>query len=606
MDQVGGLLGFDDQAVPFCVDDLINCPPIVEAGDFDFVTNWIQTAIDQPSGPLMNPVEGLPFIDLNIPETGALTDPLSSSDSGLDFFSHGNPHNEIHVHDVTAPQKQMCAEEDSIQPTAVPARPSHCNRRLPLRGQAPNIPIREIMNRACIQTTKQHTSFHPRNGLKSFPEDPFPFDAVIGEAGLSTNLGFDNCRSQIMTTPPRGAKAQTGTPLTISSLSPGPGQGYDEVQPSCSPMNPPPLEMSCAPDFHFSPDHSTPSTFTPSSITHGTLHSALFRMPSASSGTSYVTQASLPVSRAETPRDTAKAKNRYSKGASASNYCHVCGRNSRIEFAVCANTRLGLCRKVVCDKCLLLYQRDCYVVAKDPNVEWKCTHCRNVCPPRARCKQYTKNNHRRRARKAEAALREAQNRQRAQQNRQRAPQNRQQVQQNRRQAQKKPQQSQNQPPPPQSLPQAPGSPQDNGLNMNPDDEKFSPHVQASLASPSSQQDSGQGMPFLMECAIPLPAEALSPVNAKKRGYSHITEPPNPVNTQNAVAARLQMHFGGQAAQPKIERYVHDEKPGAPVIERVVKRRRMSEPSEDGISPVSIANIMMSGNDNSGNFLGPDL
>lgn len=137
----------------------------------------------------------------------------------------------------------------------------------------------------------------------------------------------------------------------------------------------------------------------------------------------------------------------------------------------------------------------------------------------------------------------------------------------------------------------------------------SPHVQASLAchaGPSSQQGSGQGMSFLMGCAIPPPAEAQSPVNTKKRGYSNIVEPPNPVNTQNAAAARLQMHFGGQAARPKIDGHGDDAKTEAPVIERFGKRRRMSQPFEDGISPVSIANIMMSGNNDRGNFAGSEL
>lgn len=94
------------------------------------------------------------------------------------------------------------------------------------------------------------------------------------------------------------------------------------------------------------------------------------------------------------------SKTRYSKGAAPSHYCHICGRNSRIEFAKCHNLRLGLCRKVICEKCLILYEPESRSLALDPNSDWKCTHCREKCPERARCKQYTQNNQKRREKKA--------------------------------------------------------------------------------------------------------------------------------------------------------------------------------------------------------------
>lgn len=104
-------------------------------------------------------------------------------------------------------------------------------------------------------------------------------------------------------------------------------------------------------------------------------------------------------------------RNRYSKGATPSRYCHICGRNSRIEFGQCNNFKLGLCRKVICEKCLILYEPNSRDYALNPNSDWECTHCRQECPERARCKQYTQNNQRRRDKKA----REREERQRASQ-----------------------------------------------------------------------------------------------------------------------------------------------------------------------------------------------
>lgn len=97
----------------------------------------------------------------------------------------------------------------------------------------------------------------------------------------------------------------------------------------------------------------------------------------------------------------AGAKLRYSKGAAPSKYCHVCGRSAKtVSVALCGNNRLGLCRKVVCDKCLLMHQRDSWDVAKTPGSNWICMHCRARCPERARCHQYQRNNLKRRMRGA--------------------------------------------------------------------------------------------------------------------------------------------------------------------------------------------------------------
>lgn len=94
-------------------------------------------------------------------------------------------------------------------------------------------------------------------------------------------------------------------------------------------------------------------------------------------------------------------KLRYSEGASASHYCHICGRASNTaQLAACANVKLGLCRKTLCEKCLLLHQSNLFSWAKARNSTWTCTHCRGVCPKRARCHQYQRNNMRRRLQNA--------------------------------------------------------------------------------------------------------------------------------------------------------------------------------------------------------------
>jgi hypothetical protein len=61
----------------------------------------------------------------------------------------------------------------------------------------------------------------------------------------------------------------------------------------------------------------------------------------------------------------------------------------------CANYYKGTCRKVVCEKCFKDYGWDWDAASKAP-MEWACTHCSNVCPPRAQCAIYRRTNERRR------------------------------------------------------------------------------------------------------------------------------------------------------------------------------------------------------------------
>lgn len=95
---------------------------------------------------------------------------------------------------------------------------------------------------------------------------------------------------------------------------------------------------------------------------------------------------------------------RYSKGAAPSKYCHVCGRSAKtVSVALCGNNKLGLCRKVVCDKCLIMHQWGDFRSAKESESSWICTHCRGDCPARARCHQYQRNNMRRRLKSSATA-----------------------------------------------------------------------------------------------------------------------------------------------------------------------------------------------------------
>lgn len=98
---------------------------------------------------------------------------------------------------------------------------------------------------------------------------------------------------------------------------------------------------------------------------------------------------------------------RYKKGAPPSKYCHVCGRNSKTVFlAACGNIKISLCTKVVCSKCLILYDPSFNWTTSNPTQEfwdaWRCTHCKDNCPSKARCHQYQNSNAKRKLKSVEA------------------------------------------------------------------------------------------------------------------------------------------------------------------------------------------------------------
>lgn len=66
-----------------------------------------------------------------------------------------------------------------------------------------------------------------------------------------------------------------------------------------------------------------------------------------------------------------------------SRYCHLCARHERnVKMVGCTNITKSICQKSVCVKCIELYQLD----ASEKN--WKCPHCQQNCPTRAKCFSY--------------------------------------------------------------------------------------------------------------------------------------------------------------------------------------------------------------------------
>lgn len=79
-----------------------------------------------------------------------------------------------------------------------------------------------------------------------------------------------------------------------------------------------------------------------------------------------------------------------------SKYCHICTRSvNSVPMAYCANIETGKCRKIVCSKCADQYQMPDVlerIAYPDKNVDWTCSHCRDVCPPKAQCTTYARIN----------------------------------------------------------------------------------------------------------------------------------------------------------------------------------------------------------------------
>lgn len=84
------------------------------------------------------------------------------------------------------------------------------------------------------------------------------------------------------------------------------------------------------------------------------------------------------------------------QNAKSSRFCHICTRSSKEgEHVKCTNLRHGMCRKIVCLKCISEVKWDWGFGANASATEWLCTHCRNFCPEKAQCNTYQRINKKR-------------------------------------------------------------------------------------------------------------------------------------------------------------------------------------------------------------------
>lgn len=99
------------------------------------------------------------------------------------------------------------------------------------------------------------------------------------------------------------------------------------------------------------------------------------------------------------PRRAPRARKKRYHDATPSTHCHVCCRpSSAVPMAVCANIREGMCRKVVCNRCMAEYGWD-WDNAVAADTRWVCPHCADSCAnvPRAQCHTYQRTNSRRKS-----------------------------------------------------------------------------------------------------------------------------------------------------------------------------------------------------------------
>lgn len=78
-----------------------------------------------------------------------------------------------------------------------------------------------------------------------------------------------------------------------------------------------------------------------------------------------------------------------------SSHCHICGRKENTDFAICLNFMIQACKKVLCTKCVMIYENEpCGPTGPVLDGETyprhmlsarACPHCRNTCPERAKC-----------------------------------------------------------------------------------------------------------------------------------------------------------------------------------------------------------------------------
>lgn len=83
----------------------------------------------------------------------------------------------------------------------------------------------------------------------------------------------------------------------------------------------------------------------------------------------------------------------------ASRFCHICSRMPRKGqgSVTCRRMAEGLCRKIVCEQCMIEQGWD-FLGMKQDEDKWLCPHCQGSCPPRSQCHIYRRVNARRKRR----------------------------------------------------------------------------------------------------------------------------------------------------------------------------------------------------------------
>mmetsp|Transcript_28420 Transcript_28420/g.69139 ORF Transcript_28420/g.69139 Transcript_28420/m.69139 type:complete len:233 (-) Transcript_28420:1135-1833(-) len=149
---------------------------------------------------------------------------------------------------------------------------------------------------------------------------------------------------------------------------------------------------------------AAPPEFGPSlvqGLTNNEVSSCTFsadkgNSPTPSEQAPYYQLTPLPPAKAITKKRPRTDRQTTAPSPSFSSHCHVCGRSANavkpVPRRVCTNTGAG-CRKVVCAKCFASHGWDWE--AAGPGSTWRCCHCENQCPSKARCFIYRSVNSRR-------------------------------------------------------------------------------------------------------------------------------------------------------------------------------------------------------------------
>lgn len=218
----------------------------------------------------------------------------------------------------------------------------------------------------------------PKNGISVSTGQPFDQAAAHdfrGTTVLRSPTAATALSNDFLSTVTFQEKNVLGPPSFLSCVTAAPTQS--PLAYPCSPVTPPPPSSTPVPSFPalaLKSSHVESPPLTP--------RSSLPLKPAASCST--------PASK----RGVRKPKT-YMKPI-ASRFCHICSRMPRRGqgSAVCRNMKRGLCRKIVCERCIVEQGWNFKAITADKD-SWLCPHCAGVCPARSQCHIYNKINARR-------------------------------------------------------------------------------------------------------------------------------------------------------------------------------------------------------------------